>query len=106
MPSFSHNGRLAGLRLGRAHVIVLGTLLSVLAAPHALAKEKKPSRGTGASASKSRAAKGPALAEKSDPRGFTIKVPPASIEKRDEWSTAYSATRWRHRILIIGGPRC
>jgi hypothetical protein len=91
MPSSSHTGRFAGLRLGRAQIIVLGTLLSVLASPQAIAGEKKSSKSTSASASKSRAAKGPALAEKSDPRGFTIKVPPASTEKRDEWSTSYNA---------------
>ena len=91
MPSSIRHGRLAGLRLGRAQVIVLGTLLSVLAAPLAIAKDKKRSGSTGAAAGKSRAAKRPALEEKSDPKGFTIKVPPHATEKRDEWSTVYSA---------------
>ncbi|HVG59447.1 MAG TPA: hypothetical protein VNA24_12895 [Hyalangium sp.] len=90
MPSSSHNEHLAGRRLGRAQIILLGTLLSVLA-PQAIAKEKKPSKSTSASSSKSRAAKGTALEERSDPKGFTIKVPLTSTEKRDEWSTTYSA---------------
>jgi hypothetical protein len=92
MPSSTRHGCLAGLRLGRAQVIVLGTLLSVLAAPLAIARDKKPSASTGAAAGKSRAAKRPTLEEKSDPKGFTIKVHPHASEKRDEWSTVYSAT--------------
>jgi hypothetical protein len=72
----------------------------MLAAPQVLAKEKKSSGSTGAPAGKSRAAKRPQLEEKSDPRGFTIKVPAHATEKRDEWSTVYSASLLPDAALI------
>ncbi len=98
MPSSSLHGRLAGLRLERAQVIVLSALLCALAAHQALAKEKKSSGST--TASKSRAAKRTALEQRSDPKGFTIKVPVHASEKRDEWSTVYSANLLPDAALI------
>lgn len=70
---------------------MLCTLLALLAAPLAAAKEKKPSGGTKAPASKPKASKRASLEERSDPKGFTIKLPENASEKRDEWSTLYSA---------------
>ncbi|MFL5349393.1 MAG: hypothetical protein ACJ8AT_31720 [Hyalangium sp.] len=71
--------------------MVLSTLLCVLLAPPAIAKEKKPTKSAGhASASKASAAKRPQWVEKSDPKGFTLKVPGEATEKRDEWSTSYA----------------
>jgi hypothetical protein len=71
---------------------VLSTLLFVLIAAAADAKEKKP---TGSAkppaAGKSRAPKRSPLVERSDPKGFTLKVPAEATEQRDEWSTSYSA---------------
>jgi hypothetical protein len=98
MPSSSHHGRLAGLRLERAPVIVLSALLCVLATHQAFAKEKKPSGST--AAARSRTAKRTALEERSDPKGFTIKVPVHATEKRDEWSTVYSASLLPDAALI------
>ncbi len=71
--------------------MVLSTLLSVLIAPPALAKEKKPTKSAGhSSAAKASAAKHLQWVEKSDPKGFTLKVPGEASEKRDEWSTSYA----------------
>ncbi len=70
---------------------VLGALLSVCLATSAEAREKKPTgSGKPASATKAAQAKGPQWVEKSDPKGFTLKVPREFTEKRDEWSTSYS----------------
>jgi hypothetical protein len=70
---------------------VLATLLCVGLATPAAAKEKKPTGSTKpAPAAKPAAEKGPQWVEKSDPKGFTIKVPREFTEKRDEWSTSYS----------------
>lgn len=67
---------------------VLSTLLCVLVATPALAKGKKP---TGHSAaSRSSAAQHSQWVEKTDPKGFTLKVPGEAEEKRDEWSTSYA----------------
>jgi len=67
--------------------LVLSTLLSALLAAPALAKEKKPS-----SSAKPGAGRRANWVEKSDPKGFTIRAPIDVSEKRDEWSTTYSAT--------------
>jgi len=67
---------------------VLLVLLSLCAAPPAAAGEKKSKP---AATRKPAAApdKGPQWEEKSDPKGFTIKVPRGFTEKRDEWHTTY-----------------
>lgn len=67
--------------------VVLGTLVSMLVATPAVAKEKKPAKSA---AGKSTASRNSSWAEKSDPKGFTIKVPGEATEKRDEWSTSYA----------------
>jgi hypothetical protein len=64
----------------------LATLLSLCAAPPAAAGEKK---SRPAATRKPAADKGPPWEERSDPKGFTIKVPREYTEKRDEWSTSY-----------------
>jgi hypothetical protein len=57
-----------------------------------VAKEKKPSgSGRPAAASKSAPAKGVQWEEKTDPKGFTVKVPRNSTDTRDDWSTTYAA---------------
>ena len=67
---------------------VLSTLLCVLVATPALAKGKK---STGHAASnKASAEKHSNWVERSDPKGFTIKLPGVAEEKRDEWSTSYA----------------
>jgi hypothetical protein len=69
---------------------VLSTLLCVCVATPAAAREKKPSGSTRSStAGKPAAEKSPPSVEKSDPKGFTLKVPREFTEKRDEWSTSY-----------------
>lgn len=79
-------GRMTSIR-----AIVLSTLLSVLVATPATAKEKNSTKSAGhAPASKSTARRGAPLVEKSDPKGFTLKVPGEATEKRDEWSTSYA----------------
>jgi hypothetical protein len=73
-----------------AAALVLCTLLSALLSVPASAKEKK---STGkSSSSKSSGGKRPQWLEKSDPKGFTLKAPADVTEKRDEWTTTYSAT--------------
>ncbi|PTL75482.1 hypothetical protein [Vitiosangium sp. GDMCC 1.1324] len=67
--------------------IVLSTLLPVLVATPAAAKEKKPTKSA---ASKSTAGRSTPAVERSDPKGFTINVPGEVTEKRDEWSTSYA----------------
>jgi hypothetical protein len=76
-------GRMTSIR-----AVVLGTLVSMLVATPAVAKDKKPAKST---ASKSTASRSTSWVEKSDPKGFTIKVPGGTTEKRDEWSTSYAA---------------
>jgi hypothetical protein len=72
--------------------LVLSTLLSALLAAPASAGEKKPAGSAKASSSgKSGAGKRSNWVEKSDPKGFTIKAPIDATEKRDDWSTTYSA---------------
>ncbi|HYH99903.1 hypothetical protein [Hyalangium sp.] len=71
--------------------IVFCPLLTVLVATAAIAKEKKPTGSTRSSSSKSSAGKRPQLEERSDPKGFTLKVPGTTTEKRDDWTTTYSA---------------
>jgi hypothetical protein len=65
---------------------VLAFLLSLCAATPADAGEKKSKP---AATRKPAADKGPQWEEKSDLKGFTIKVPREFTEKRDEWSTTY-----------------
>jgi hypothetical protein len=66
-------------------------LFFVLVATPAFARGKKSTKSSHhASASKSTLGKGSSLVEKSDPKGFTIKLPGEATEKRDEWSTSYS----------------
>jgi hypothetical protein len=78
-------------RMTSIRATVLSTLLSVLVATPAAAQEKKSTKGAGrASASKSTAGRDTPRVEKSDPRGFTLKVPGEATEKRDEWSTSYA----------------
>jgi hypothetical protein len=74
--------------------LVFGTLLSALLAAPAFAQEKKPkgSAKTSSSSGKSSAGKQSQWLEKSDPKGFTLKAPADVTEKRDEWSTTFSAT--------------
>jgi len=67
---------------------VLLALLSLCAAFAAHAAEKKSS-GKPAASRKSTADKRLQWEEKSDPKGFTLKVPREFTEKRDEWTTAY-----------------
>jgi hypothetical protein len=67
---------------------VLVSLLSLCAAPPAAAGEKK-SKPAATRKPSAAADKGPQWEEKSDPKGFTIKVPHEFTEKRDEWSTTY-----------------
>jgi hypothetical protein len=66
--------------------VVLSTLLCLCVAPSADAREKKP---TGSAKASKSADKGPEWVERSDPKGFTLKVPKEFTEKRDEWSTTY-----------------
>lgn len=70
--------------------VVLSTLLCVWAASPALAKEKKPT-GSARPAAAGKPAEENRLewVERSDPRGFTLKVPQGTTDKRDEWSTTY-----------------
>jgi hypothetical protein len=72
--------------------LVLSTLLSALLAAPASAKEKKPAGSAKTSSGKSGAGRRSNWVEKTDPKGFTLKVPIDATEKRDEWSTTYSAT--------------
>ncbi|MBN1209227.1 MAG: hypothetical protein JXB05_30495 [Myxococcaceae bacterium] len=72
--------------------LVLSALLFVCAATSAVAKEKKSTRSARTSAAGKSAEKGPQWVEKSDPKGFTLKVPRDSTEKRDEWSTSYAVS--------------
>jgi hypothetical protein len=70
--------------------VVLSTLLCVSFATSAAAREKKPTGSAKPStAGKPGAEKSPQWVEKSDPKGFTLKVPREFTEKRDEWSTSY-----------------
>jgi len=75
-----------------AQALVLSTLFSALLATPAAAKEKKPAGSAKtSSAGKSSAGRRSQWLERSDPKGFTLKVPADAAEKRDEWSTTFSA---------------
>ena len=65
----------------------LVSLLSLCAAAPAAAGEKKSKPA--ATRKQPAADKGPQWEEKSDPKGFTLKVPREFTEKRDEWTTTY-----------------
>lgn len=73
--------------------LVLTALLSALLAVPASAKEKKPSGSAkSSSSSKSGGGRQDTWMERSDPKGYTIKMPADVTEKRDEWTTTYVAT--------------
>lgn len=73
--------------------LVLSPLIFALLALPAFAKEKKSTGSTKtSSSSKSGGGKHSQWLERSDPKGFTIKMPADASEKRDDWSTTYSAT--------------
>jgi hypothetical protein len=77
-------------RMTFVRAVVLSTLLCVWATPLALAKEKKPTGGARPTAAGKPAEENRLeWVERSDPKGFTLKVPQGATDKRDEWSTTY-----------------
>lgn len=75
------------------HALALSPLLFALIAVPAFAKEKKSTGSSkSSSSSKSGGGKHAQWLERSDPKGFTIKMPADASEKRDDWTTTYSAT--------------
>lgn len=72
--------------------LVLATLLSALLAVPASAKEKKSTGSAKTSSSGKSGGRQGTWMERSDPKGYTIKMPADVTEKRDEWTTTYVAT--------------
>ncbi|KFE66517.1 hypothetical protein [Hyalangium minutum] len=72
--------------------LVLTTLLSALLAVPASAKEKKSTGSAKTSSSGKSGGRQGTWMERSDAKGYTIKMPADATEKRDEWTTTYVAT--------------